>query len=47
MNADLENQQQNLVLAHEIAGLRPWDWNIKDREILVTDCKTAKNPEAL
>lgn len=42
MNADLENQQQNLVLAHEIAGLRPWDWNIKDREILVTDSKQQK-----
>lgn len=42
MNADLENQQQNLMLAHGIAGLRPWDWNIKDREILVTDSKHQK-----
>ena len=37
MNQDLENQQQNLVLAHEIAGLRPWDWNIKDRKISITN----------
>ncbi|CAB1215492.1 EAL domain-containing protein [Acinetobacter bouvetii] len=42
MNTDLENQQQNLVLAHEIAGLRPWDWNIKDREISITDSKQRK-----
>ena len=42
MNADLENQQQNLMLAHGVAGLRPWDWNIKDREILVTDSKHQK-----
>ncbi|RKG48953.1 EAL domain-containing protein [Acinetobacter cumulans] len=37
MNKDLENQQENLVLAHEIAGLRPWDWNIKDRKIRITN----------
>lgn len=37
MNTHLENQQENLVLAHEIAGLRPWDWNIKDRKIMVTN----------
>ncbi len=42
MNTNLENQQQNLVLAHEIAGLRPWDWNIKDREILITNAKQQK-----
>ncbi|OTG68212.1 histidine kinase [Acinetobacter sp. ANC 4470] len=42
MNTDLENQQQNLVLAHEIAGLRHWDWNIKDREILITNSKQQK-----
>ncbi|MCW8038961.1 MULTISPECIES: EAL domain-containing protein [Acinetobacter] len=33
MNKNLEDQQQNLQLAHEIAGLKPWDWNIKDRTI--------------
>ena len=37
MNNDLENQQENLILAHEIAGLRPWDWNIKDRKISLTN----------
>lgn len=37
MNIHLANQQENLVLAHEIAGLRPWDWNIKDRKIMVTN----------
>jgi len=42
MNTDLENQRHNLMLAHGIAGLRPWDWNIKDREILVTDYKHQK-----
>ena len=47
MNTDLENQQQNLVLAHEIAGLRPWDWNIKDREILITNSKQQKTLKPL
>jgi diguanylate cyclase (GGDEF)-like protein/PAS domain S-box-containing protein len=42
MNNHLENQKENLVLAHEIAGLRPWDWNIKDRKILVTNHKHEK-----
>lgn len=42
MNTHLENQQENLILAHEIAGLRPWDWNIKDRKILVTNHKHQK-----
>jgi diguanylate cyclase (GGDEF)-like protein/PAS domain S-box-containing protein len=42
MNTHLENQQENLILAHEIAGLRPWDWNIKDRKILVTNHKQQK-----
>lgn len=42
MNKDLENQQENLVLAHEIAGLRPWDWNIQDRKIWLTNHKHEK-----
>ena len=42
MNNHLENQQHNLMLAHQTAGLRPWDWNITDREILVTDYKYQK-----
>ena len=37
MNCNLENQQQNLDLAHEIAGLKPWDWNIRERHISVSD----------
>lgn len=37
MNHDLQNQNQNLELAHEIAGIRPWDWNIKDRVITLTN----------
>lgn len=37
MNHDLQNQNQNLELAHEIAGIRPWDWNIKDRLITLTN----------
>jgi diguanylate cyclase (GGDEF)-like protein/PAS domain S-box-containing protein len=37
MNKNLEDQQQNLQLAHEVAGLRPWDWNIKDRKISLTN----------
>ena len=47
MNTDLENQQQSLVLAHEIAGLRPWDWNIKDREIILTDALHQKTLKTL
>ena len=42
MNKNLENQQENLILAHEIAGLRPWDWNIKDRKIWLTNHKHEK-----
>ena len=34
---DLKNKQENLVLAHEIAGLIPWDWNIAERKITFTD----------
>lgn len=37
MNQNLEDQQQNLELAHDIAGLRHWDWNIKDRQISLTN----------
>ncbi|MGE8541346.1 GGDEF domain-containing phosphodiesterase [Acinetobacter sp. ANC 3813] len=37
MNKNLEDQQQNLQLAHEMAGLRPWDWNIKERKISLTN----------
>ncbi len=37
IHLDLKNKQTNLVLAHEIAGLIPWDWNIKDRKITLTD----------
>lgn len=42
INHDLKNQQQNLELAHEIAGIRPWDWNIQERSILVTNHKDEK-----
>ncbi|MBP8064150.1 MAG: EAL domain-containing protein [Acinetobacter sp.] len=34
---DLKNKQTNLVLAHEIAGLIPWDWNIRERKITLSD----------
>ena len=37
MNKNLEDQQKNLQLAHEMAGLRPWDWNIKERKISLTN----------
>lgn len=37
IHLDLKNKQTNLVLAHEIAGLIPWDWNIKARKITLTD----------
>ncbi|ATO19867.1 histidine kinase [Acinetobacter sp. LoGeW2-3] len=36
INRALQDQHQNLELAHEIAGIRPWDWNIKDRTITLT-----------
>ena len=42
MNHHLQNQHQNLELAHEIAGIRPWDWNIKDRIITLTTHKHEK-----
>ena len=37
IHQDLRNKQTNLVLAHDIAGLIPWDWNIKDRTISFSD----------
>lgn len=42
INHHLKNQQQNLQLAHEIAGIRPWDWNIQDRTITLTNHKDEK-----
>ncbi|WP_347454806.1 EAL domain-containing protein [Acinetobacter thermotolerans] len=39
INRALQDQHQNLELAHEIAGIRPWDWNIKDRKITLTNFK--------
>lgn len=37
IHRDLQNQQHNLILAHEAAGLKPWDWNIRDRSIVISD----------
>lgn len=37
IHRDLKNKQTNLVLAHDIAGLIPWDWNITDQKITFTD----------
>ena len=31
---DLINQQHSLILAHEAAGLKAWDWNIRQRSIV-------------
>ena len=42
INKDLKNKQENLSLAHEISGIRPWDWNIKDRLISLTNHKKEK-----
>ena len=42
INKDLKNKQENLSLAHEISGIRPWDWNIKDRLISLTNHKQEK-----
>lgn len=42
INKDLENQQNNLSLAHKVAGMRPWDWNIKARVISLTNDKQEK-----
>ncbi|WP_180040617.1 bifunctional diguanylate cyclase/phosphodiesterase [Acinetobacter sp. YH12100] len=42
INHHLKNQQQNLQLAHEIAGIRPWDWSIQDRTITLTNHKDEK-----
>ena len=47
MNLNLENQKQNLDLAHEIAGLKPWDWNIKERHISVNDYQQQKSANTL
>ncbi|AXY56180.1 EAL domain-containing protein [Acinetobacter chinensis] len=37
MHKNLQEQQDNLNLAHEIAGLNPWDWNIKERHFSITN----------
>lgn len=42
INLDLKNQQQNLELAHNIAGLRPWDWDIANRKITLVNHKNEK-----
>ncbi|MFV5404174.1 EAL domain-containing protein [Acinetobacter sp. 228] len=42
INQDLKNKQQDLELAHKIAGIRPWDWNIQARNITLTNHKDEK-----
>ena len=31
---NLINQQHSLILAHEAAGIKAWDWNIRERSIV-------------
>ena len=35
IHRDLQNQQHSLLLAHEAAGLKAWDWNIRERSIII------------
>ncbi|MFM2332867.1 MAG: hypothetical protein RIQ74_1703 [Pseudomonadota bacterium] len=37
MNESLQEHRQNLSLAHETAGIRPWEWNIEQRTVSLTN----------
>ena len=39
INTNLSNQQQNLLLAQEIAGLKQWEWDIPNRTITQSNSK--------
>jgi len=37
MNESLQEHRQNLSFAHETAGIRPWEWNIEQRTVGLTN----------
>ncbi|QER40012.1 EAL domain-containing protein [Acinetobacter suaedae] len=37
MNESLEEHRQNLAFAHETAGIRPWEWNLEEQTIGITN----------
>ncbi len=37
MNESLEEHRQNLTFAHETAGIRPWDWNLENHTVGITN----------
>ena len=37
MNESLEEHRQNLAFAHETAGIRPWEWNLENHTVGVTN----------
>lgn len=36
-NESLEEHRQNLAFAHETAGIRPWEWNLENRTVGITN----------
>ncbi len=47
INERLEHYSQNLTLAHEIAGIRAWNWDIANRLIEISSDTQHKNPIAV
>ncbi len=37
MNESLQEHRQNLSFAHETAGIRPWDWDLENHSVGVTN----------
>jgi diguanylate cyclase (GGDEF)-like protein/PAS domain S-box-containing protein len=37
MNESLQEHRQNLAFAHETAGIRPWDWNLENHTVGITN----------
>ncbi|ENW94946.1 EAL domain-containing protein [Acinetobacter sp. NIPH 298] len=37
MNESLEEHRQNLAFAHETAGIHPWEWNLENQTIGITN----------
>lgn len=37
MNDSLQEHRQNLAFAHETAGIRPWEWNLENNTVEITN----------
>ncbi|MFW1950329.1 EAL domain-containing protein [Acinetobacter beijerinckii] len=48
MNESLQEHRQNLAFAHETAGIRPWEWNLENNTVGITNshCKEVTRDSA-